>query len=112
MIFCDPDAYVVKEEDAMTQAEARAKARSESTMYKQGFGGWIVSTWDPKVRANRLGHSRSYGDAREVLLCWRVRRALALLGLVDEVGLPLGDHPEQHTGDVRARLSKCVRSIV
>jgi hypothetical protein len=65
----------------MTKTAARAQARRESSMYRQG-AGWIVSTWDGGYKANRLTGEMSYWSARTFLREWREERAADLLPYV------------------------------
>jgi hypothetical protein len=67
----------------LSKSAALRQAFGESSMYRQG-SGWIVSTWDPSVRLNRLTGELPFHDAQRRLFHWRVARARALQGLSDE----------------------------
>jgi len=61
----------------MTKTEATQQARSEITMYGQGRG-WIISKWDPQVRASWLSEERDYYTARAQVAEARHERAAEL----------------------------------
>ena len=90
---------------AMSIPSAAKQASSESSMYRQG-SGWIVSTWDPKVRCNRLSQELAYGYARCTLAAWRVERAVALAGGgFEQVTADPG------SGTVRDRVEACMATM-
>lgn len=63
-----------------TKTDAMKQATEDVTMYRQG-GGWVVSTYDPKVNAKRVSHEMPYSLAREHLTRARAERAVELMGI-------------------------------
>jgi hypothetical protein len=71
-------------------------------MSRQG-SGWVVSTYDPAVRCQRVSGEQTFWAARSGLSLWRLGRALTLLGLDAEQGYnALARDPAE--GSVRDRL--------
>lgn len=73
----------------MTKTAAMKQAKSESSMYYQGRGSWVVSTWDETAGAYRVDNGSPHAKARESLTVWRAQRAAELV-----LGRPLDERDD------------------
>lgn len=63
----------------ISKTAAKAQARRESHMYRQG-AGYVVSVWDDFYGCRTTSEGFSYQAARHALAAWRRGRALLLVG--------------------------------
>ena len=68
----------------MTKTKAIKQATSESDLYE--FGGWILKTFDPSLKAYRENRVPDYWTGQTRLTDWRFNRVCVLLGYTDDFG--------------------------
>ena len=71
----------------MTITKARKQARDEIRMYQHGRG-WVLNSYDPRAKADRISHEMSFFSARDV------RRESIIARTYELMGYPWNDASE------------------
>lgn len=94
----------------MTKTQALKQATEDVTMYRQG-SQWIMSSYDPKARANRVSHAMSYWVAREQVTQARAERVLVLMGHDPYDPVTLAAYEMDQGGNLAERVNRGLATI-